>query len=87
MKNTQYYPIINEKIDKINDMTIFEKGDKVFDIRWGWGKITNIEEDGVYIVKFTNRHNPVWYLPWVVSKILSYTEYKLDGQSLRKPQL
>lgn len=66
-------------------MKRFQKGDRVFDIRWGWGEIVNIEEDRVYIVKFPNRDNGVWYVPDVANKILSYTEYTLDGQSLERP--
>nr|DAE86594.1 MAG TPA: hypothetical protein [Caudoviricetes sp.] len=67
--------------------TIFEKGDKVFDIRFGWGVVIFMysfdwekEEDSKLVcdVKFKNGEE-VHYSKGVASKLLSFTEYALKG--------
>jgi hypothetical protein len=67
--------------------TIFEKGDKVFDIRFGWGVVIFMysfdwekEEDSKLVcdVKFKNG-DEVHYSKGVASKLLSFTEYTLKG--------
>lgn len=32
--------------------TLFEKGDEIFDIFYGWGEITNIIEDESEVIQF-----------------------------------
>ena len=67
--------------------TIFEKGDKVFDIRFGWGVVIFMysfnwekEEDSKLVcdVKFKNGEE-IHYSKGVASKLLSFTEYTLKG--------
>lgn len=67
--------------------TIFEKGDKVFDIRFGWGVVIFMysfdwekEEDSKLVcdVKFKNEEE-VHYSKKVASKLLSFTEYTFKG--------
>nr|DAF03260.1 MAG TPA: hypothetical protein [Caudoviricetes sp.] len=67
--------------------TIFEKGDKVFDIRFSWGIINYLystdwekekNENLVCNVKFENGEE-VHYSKKVASKLLSFTEYTLKG--------
>jgi hypothetical protein len=69
-----------------NDMKRFQKGDRVFDIRYGWG----IVEDGFaslsLSVYFKQHHLTIFYDKRFVDRILSYTEYILDGQSLDIPE-
>lgn len=68
--------------------TTFEKGDKVFDIRFGWGVIIFMyslnwekEEDSklLCVVKFENEEEEVHYTKQVALKLLSFTEYTLRG--------
>lgn len=69
--------------------TTFEKGDKVFDIRFGWGIVIFMysfnwekEEDSklVCVVKFENEEE-VHYTKQIALKLLSFTEYSLKGFS------
>ena len=69
--------------------TTFEKGDKVFDIRFGWGVVIFMysfdwekEEDSklVCVVKFENEEE-VHYTKQIALKLLSFTEYSLKGFS------
>lgn len=69
--------------------TTFKKGDKVFDIRFGWGVIIFMysfdwekEEDSklVCVVKFENEEE-VHYTKQIALKLLSFTEYALKGFS------
>lgn len=68
--------------------TTFEKGDKVFDIRFGWGVIIFMyslnwekEEDSklLCVVKFENEEEEVHYTKQVALKLLSFTEYTFKG--------
>lgn len=67
--------------------TNFKVEDKVFDIRFGYGKITfiystdwdyNKDRDLVCAVKFDNNEE-VHYTKEVALKLLSFTEYTLKG--------
>lgn len=67
--------------------TTFEKRDKVFDIRFGWGVIIFMhsfdwekEEDSklVCVVRFENEEE-VHYTKQIALKLLSFTEYTLKG--------
>ena len=69
--------------------TTFKKGDKVFDIRFGWGVVIFMysfdwekEEDSklVCVVKFENEEE-VHYTKQIALKLLSFTEYTLKGLS------
>lgn len=68
--------------------TTFEKGDKVFDIRFGWGVIVSVyssnwekEENSKLVceVNFENNDEIIYYTKQIASKLLSFTEYKLTG--------
>lgn len=62
--------------------TIFKKGDKVFDIRYGWGEVTKVDTDSNFFVEFSNDSR--WYnLDY--KKLLSFTEYTLEGFSQERP--
>ena len=75
--------------------TIFKVGDRVYDIRFGWGTVKHIEEDEnsyfpISVLfdndKFQNNklyeveHNNKTY-----TNLLSFTEYTLQGFSLERP--
>ena len=63
--------------------TIFKVGDKVFDIRFGWGEVKEIQEEGVHLVRvdFDNcssnytKDGKGYYTD--LSSMLSFTEYDL----------
>ena len=66
--------------------TIFKVGDIVFDIRFGWGEVKEIQKDGTHVIKvdFDNyssnytRDGKDYHTD--LSPILSFTEYNLiDG--------
>lgn len=61
--------------------TIFKKGDKVFDIRYGWGEVTHLDREDVR-VEFSRDYN--WYNE-LDFKLLSFTEYTLEGFSQERP--
>ena len=67
-------------------MKLFEKGDRVFDIRYGWGIVGDKYNDEFFDVKFEKPCNALSFSRKTASKILSYTEYTLDGHSLEKPK-
>ena len=56
--------------------------DRVFDIRYGWGEVIGEELNGAKHVKFETTDSIMVYSKEFINTILSYTEYKLDGQSL-----
>jgi len=74
---------------------IFKKGDRVFDIRFGWGKVVDDNKCSLYPigVKFDKNKSKeiVVYTNNGISDInkkfslLSFTEYKLQGFTLRRP--
>ena len=67
-------------------MKRFQKGDRVFDIRYGWGII----EDGFtalsLCVYFKEHEVTIFYDKRFVDRILSYTAYELEGHSLDRPE-
>jgi hypothetical protein len=63
--------------------TIFKKGDKVYFHIYGWGKIIDIDFD--FKVKFESLDYSK-YFDDETSKLLSFTEYKLDGFSQERPE-
>jgi hypothetical protein len=72
---------------------IFKLGDKVFDIRLGWGEVINDNWDELYPiqVKYKNgctdsyTYNGVWSKD-TKTPILSFTEYTLQGFSQERPK-
>jgi hypothetical protein len=75
--------------------TIFKKGDRVFDIEYGWGNVVEIQEWDRYAVKvifdekcqhtylFDGKYPSEGGYP---RKVLSFTEYKLEGFSQERPK-
>jgi len=72
--------------------TVFKVGDKVFDIRYGWGIVSEICQDLLFSISvdfdydncFSYTFNKIFYnrnLPF-----LSFTEYKLEGFSQERPE-
>jgi hypothetical protein len=68
-------------------MNYFKTGDRVFDIRYGWGIIGASANMFGLVVEFPSNKNAVIYSYETADQILSYTEYKLDGHSLEKPKV
>ena len=60
---------------------IFRKGDRVFDIRHGWGEVTDAEDKEIYI-KYKNCSQ--MYSPSNIG-VLSFTEYTLKGFTQERP--
>lgn len=58
-------------------MKKFEKGDRVFDARYGWGDLFAIDKEGFHFVTFDNESR-CCYSPSVAIKVLSYAEYSLE---------
>jgi hypothetical protein len=68
-------------------MKRFEHGDRVFEIRHGWGTIGEAPQDEFLCVYFDKKkETPVWYGGENIH-ILSFTEYTLDGFALERPKL
>ncbi len=75
--------------------TNFKVGDRVFDIAYGWGNVVEIQEWDRYAVKvlfdekcqhtylFDGKYPSEGGYP---RNVLSFTEYKLDGFSLERPE-
>lgn len=75
--------------------TIFKKGDRVFDIAYGWGNVVEIQEWDRYAVKvlfdekcqhtylFDGKYPSEGGYP---RKVLSFTEYTLEGFSQERPE-
>ena len=65
--------------------TIFNVGDRVFDIRWGWGEVVEIII-GDYLIKFDTQKNPTLYNK-VAIQMVSFTEYELEGFTQERPEV
>lgn len=64
---------------------IFKKGEKVFDIRYGWGLVFEVYTLVVYVKYSEEEVNYTYSKPDI--KLLSYTEYTLQGFSqVRLPE-
>ena len=74
----------------------FEKGDRVFDVFWGWGKVSKIERNQLYCIRVDFRDSGLYDIGYladgrynVETKIprLSFTEYDLinGGFSQERP--
>lgn len=69
---------------------IFETGDRVFDIRYGWGKVTRITTDMYPIEVLFKQYGIKTYTSSGSTEIgsfvsLSFTEYTLHGFSQKRP--
>jgi hypothetical protein len=75
--------------------TIFRKGDRVFDIEYGWGSVIEVQVLNRYAVKvlfdakcqhtylFDGQYPSEGGYP---RKVLSFTEYTLEGFSQERPE-
>ena len=68
-------------------MTKFQIGDVVFDIRYGWGVVSDVINHFNFMVKFKNHEDAFNYTYDSARNILSFTEYTLDGFSSERPKL
>jgi len=75
---------------------IFKKGDRVFDIEYGWGIVDEIQKwdnSSVHVIFDSNVKKTYMYGGLYSSeggyprKVLSFTEYKLEGFSQERPEL
>ena len=72
----------------------FEKGDRVFDYLKGWGEIIHTYSDNweevddnytVCVVKFDSSEEIIHFTKYLATKMLSFTEYTLQGFTQEKP--
>lgn len=71
----------------------FKLGDRVFDIRYGWGEVKSVSKNGEPTVFFKNIERGITYFYTANGKsfakdkhpILSFTEYTLEGFSQERP--
>nr|DAN48265.1 MAG TPA: hypothetical protein [Caudoviricetes sp.] len=72
----------------------FEKGDRVFDYLKGWGEIVHLYSDNweevddnyiVCVVKFDSGEELEYFTKYLATKMLSFTEYTLQGFTQEKP--
>ena len=63
----------------------FKEGDRVFDIRYGWGNVADLHPDFKVIVYFDSEKYP-HYFTEIGSRILSFTEYAFDGYTAFRPE-
>lgn len=66
-------------------MKRFQKGDRVFDIRYGWGTVTIFDGDHDVAIKFDSETN-VRYFDGRGLETISFTEYTLNGYTAEKPK-
>nr|DAR48886.1 MAG TPA: hypothetical protein [Caudoviricetes sp.] len=74
--------------------TIFKTGDRVFDYIKGWGEIVHTYSDNweevddnytVCVVKFDSSEEIIHFTKYLATKMLSFTEYTLQGFTQEKP--
>jgi hypothetical protein len=75
---------------------VFQVGDRVFDIMYGWGEVINIDEyDRVSVVVLFDDNLQRSYLfdgkysseGGYARPVLSFTEYKLEGFTQERPEV
>lgn len=66
-------------------MKRFQKGDRVFDIRYGWGTVTVFDGDEDVAIEFDSEMY-VRYFDGRGLETISFTEYTLDGYTAEKPK-
>lgn len=67
-------------------MKRFQKGDRVFDIRYGWGTVTVFDGDYDVAIEFDSEMH-VRYFDGRGLETISFTEYTLDGFTKDKPKV
>lgn len=67
-----------------NKQEIFKVGDKVFDIRYGWGEVVDTSSYNYIIVQFDIKSVIQYHKD---NKVLSFTEYTLQGFSQERPEI
>jgi hypothetical protein len=72
--------------------TIFKEKDRVFDIRYGWGTVEEVDEsDDLIGVEFDNVNPSTFRKIKYFNKIglgtISFTEYTLEGFSQKRPEI
>jgi hypothetical protein len=85
------YQIVN------NMKTVFKVGDKVYDARYGWGKVTDISFSTKYPIEVAfdkcNGYNDYYTYAGLdhdldsLTPLLSFTEYTLQGFSQERPEI
>lgn len=58
-------------------MKKFEIGDRLFDARYGWGDLVDIDDRGYHYIKFDKDNFNSCFSSGVAIKVLSYAEYDL----------
>lgn len=76
-----------------NKTKIYKKGDKVFDIRYGWGKVFEDNRNAPYSLKVEFDNYTTYYYTNDgkanrndIYPTLSFTEYTLEGFSQERPK-
>ena len=75
--------------------TVFKVGDKVFDARYGWGEVSNIDNDKDLYPIYVTFNQCTGYYTWDgrdhdadnLTPILSFTKYTLQGFSQESPEV
>lgn len=88
MKVTITHDLLNKLKNKtMENKSIFKVGDKVYDIRFGWGEVLSITMQETYSVNVDfngqeETYTPLGrYLVEHIQPLLSFTEYTLQGFS------
>ena len=91
-----WYTITLKMNSKIPDSmeAIYKVGDRVFDIRYGWGTVIDITTDRNYPVEVSFTNNPRVLVYTSAGSLfdnektptLSFTEYTLEGFSQERPK-
>ena len=66
-------------------MKRFKKGDRVFNIRYGWGTVTVFDGDYDVAIEFDSEMH-VRYFDGRGIETISFTEYTLDGYTAERPE-
>jgi hypothetical protein len=71
--------------------SVFKVGDKVFDIRFGWGIVKVIDESDLYAINvyfdgYSDDYTWDGRAFLGLSKVLSFTEYTLEGFTQERPE-
>lgn len=67
-------------------MKRFQKGDRVFDIRYKWGTVTTFDGDYDVCIEFDDDTSNRYFEGRGIDTI-SFTEYTLDGFTKEKPKV
>jgi len=76
----------------MKNKTVFKVGDKVFDIHHGWGVIIEINQHLTFSISvnfdddFYESYTYDGRSDNIISKFLSFTEYKIEGFSQERPE-